>query len=203
LIWADESDPFPPVISSIFAIFTSSRQNWKFRFFLREIGGCSKPMRRNLNLPWDLTNPVKVECVLVAAQTYWPGSEVLGVDTDSGVGHQPVSDTEMRTGAINRARGALAAIVDANMGVGIEGGVLDALEGMWACAWVAIIDRQGHIGWGQSGRFLLPAPVAALVRDGMELGLADDLFFRRGDPKQLDGAVAYSSAGPDQPALSV
>jgi len=152
-------------------------------------------MREKLKFAVGSTNPVKVECVLVAAQTYWPGSEVLGVDTDSGVGHQPVSDTEMRTGAINRARGALAAIVDANLGVGIEGGVLDALEGMWAYAWVAIIDRQGHIGWGQSGRFLLPAPVAALVRDGMELGLADDLFFRRENSKQLDGAVGILSQG--------
>lgn len=152
-------------------------------------------MREKLTLVVGSTNPVKVDCVRAAARLFRPEGEALGVETDSGVGHQPVSDEEMRTGALNRARRALAQAPDADLGVGIEGGVLDGAEGMWVYAWVAIIDPTGRTGWGQSGRFLLPAPVAALIRDGMELGHADDLFFRRENSKQKDGAVGILSNG--------
>jgi len=152
-------------------------------------------MREKLKFVVGSTNPVKIDCVLAAARLFWPQSEADGVETESGVGHQPVSDEEMRTGALNRARRALAEMAEADFGVGIEGGVLDGPEGMWVYAWVAIINPQNRIGWGQSGRFLLPAPVATLIRDGMELGHADDLFFRRQNSKQKDGAVGILSNG--------
>jgi len=141
------------------------------------------------------TNPVKIGSVAAAVSLFWPDAEIIGQETTSGVSAQPMSDEEMRMGALERARQALDSRAEARFGVGIEGGVLDSEDGMWAYAWVLVTDRAGRVGRGQSGRFLLPPPVAALVRGGMELGTADDLFFGRLDSKRKEGAVGILSAG--------
>ncbi len=140
-------------------------------------------------------NPVKINCVTEAAAEFWPESKTIGVNTDSGVSRQPASDREMLTGALNRARQALDKIPDAHFGVGIEGGTLDTTDGMWAYAWVVIVDREGRAGRGQTGRFMLPEAVAALIREGMELGEADDRFFGRSNSKQQEGAIGILSDG--------
>jgi len=140
-------------------------------------------------------NPVKINCVAEAVQAFWPEARAVGTHTDSGVSAQPDSDHEMWLGALNRARQALEKTAEAQFGVGLEGGTLDSEEGMWAYAWIAVIDREGRVGKGQSGRFLLPEPVAQMVRDGIELGEADDRFFGRSNSKQKDGAIGILSDG--------
>ncbi len=140
-------------------------------------------------------NPVKINCVAEAIAEFWPKSEAIGIATDSGVCHQPSSDHEMLTGALNRARQALDKIPEARFGVGIEGGALDAEDGMWAYAWVVIVDRAGRTGCGQTGQFMLPETVARLVRGGMELGEADDQVFGRSNSKQQEGAIGILSGG--------
>lgn len=140
-------------------------------------------------------NPIKINCVVEAVQAFWPGASAIGVNTDSGVSAQPDSDQEMLTGALNRARQALEKTPEANFGVGLEGGTLDTEDGMWAYAWIVVVDRKGILGKGQSGRFLLPEPVAKMVRDGIELGEADDRFFGRSNSKQKDGAIGILSDG--------
>ena len=140
-------------------------------------------------------NPVKLGCVAAAVTQFWPDAEVRGVHTDSGVSHQPASEHEMFTGALNRAQQALAQIAAADYGVGLEGGVLDTADGMWAFAWVVIVERGGRLGQGQTGRFLLPEGVAQLVRSGLELGEADDRFFGRENSKQNEGAIGLLSNG--------
>lgn len=140
-------------------------------------------------------NPVKINCVSKAVKAFWPQAYAVGVDTDSGFSAQPESDGEMFAGALNRAQQALEKTPEAAFGVGVEGGTLDAEDGMWAYAWIAVVDRQGRIGRGQSGRFLLPEPIAELVRQGIELGEADDRFFGRSNSKQQDGAIGILSDG--------
>lgn len=140
-------------------------------------------------------NPVKINCVAEAIVAFWSGARAVGVGTDSGVSAQPGSDREMFVGALNRAQQALAKTPEAMFGAGLEGGTLDAEDGMWAYAWIVVVDRQGRIGKGQSGRFLLPEPIAEMVRDGIELGEADDRFFGRSNSKQKDGAVGILSDG--------
>ena len=141
-------------------------------------------------------NPVKVASVAEAIREIWPGAVAMGVRTSSGVSAQPVSDAEMFEGALNRAKEALAFGADATHGAGIEGGVLDTDEGMWAYAWIVVIDREGCIGRGQTGRFLLPEGVANLIRvEGLELGEADDRFFNRNNSKQQDGAIGILTDG--------
>ncbi len=140
-------------------------------------------------------NPVKVGCVAEALAEFWPEAKAVGVNADSGVGAQPSSDHETFTGAFNRARQSLETIPDANFGVGLEGGTLDTEDGMWAYAWAVIVDRAGRVGKGQTGRFLLPEAVARLVREGMELGEADDRFFGHSNSKQKEGAIGILSDG--------
>jgi len=140
-------------------------------------------------------NPVKINCVAEAVKAFWPQARAIGVGTDSGVSAQPDSDHEMLAGALNRARQALTKTPEAQFGVGLEGGTLDAEDGMWAYAWIVVVDRDERVGKGQSGRFLLPEPIAQMVREGIELGEADDRFFSRSNSKQQDGAVGILSDG--------
>lgn len=140
-------------------------------------------------------NPVKINCVAEAAHAFWPQAGAVGVSTDSGVSAQPMTDHEMLTGALNRARQALKKVDGSSYGVGVEGGVHDDEDGLWAYAWVVVIDREGRTGKGQSGRFLLPESVARLVRNGMELGDADDQIFGRNNSKRKEGAIGILSDG--------
>ncbi len=141
-------------------------------------------------------NPVKIACVEEAFREYWPEARAEGAAVPSGVPHQPRTAHEAFTGALNRAHAALKAAPAARHGVGLEGGTIEDEHGMWAYAWIVIAGRDGRIGKGQTGRYLLPEGVASLIRDrGMELGEADDLFFGRSDSKSREGAVGILSDG--------
>lgn len=141
-------------------------------------------------------NPVKINCVAAAVTAFWPTAQIVGTRTDSLVSAQPKSEHEMYVGALNRAQQSLENISAAQYGVGIEGGIEDNEDGMWAFAVVVIADRTGRISEGQTGRFKLPAGVARLIRDeGLELGDADDRFFGRQNSKQNEGAIGILSDG--------
>ena len=141
-------------------------------------------------------NPVKINCVTQAVAEFWNEFKVVGVNTDSQVSAQPKTEAEMYTGALNRARHSLGKISEANFGVGIEGGIVDAESGMWAFAVIVIADRHHRISEGQTGRFKLPEGVAQLIREeGLELGEADDRFFERENSKQKEGAIGILSDG--------
>lgn len=140
-------------------------------------------------------NPVKIACVAEAFREYWPDARVSGVGVASGVAHQPRTAEEAFEGALNRARAALAASPDAMYGSGLEGGVIEDSHGMWAYAWVVIVDRSGRTGKGQTARYLLPEGVAQLIRQGMELGHADDHFFGRTNSKHSEGAIGILTNG--------
>lgn len=140
-------------------------------------------------------NPVKIRCVRGAVRKFWPEARVAGVAARSGVADQPMTDAETRLGASNRAEEALALAPEATHGAGLEGGVAEIGPDLWAFAWCAIADRHGRIGHGKTGMFRLPAAVAALVREGMELGHADDLVFGRKDSKKKEGAIGLLTGG--------
>ena len=141
-------------------------------------------------------NKVKINCVREAVNEFWRdgGYEVIGVAASSGVDKQPKSSEETLRGAITRAKNAFEAQQSVKYAVGIEGGVEDVEgEGMWAFAWIVVVDNEGKIGKGQTGKFLLPEGVAKLVREGYELGEADDLYFTRQNSKQNEGAIGILS----------
>ena len=108
------------------------------------------------------TNPVKVQAVLDGATTMLGETTVTSVDVPSGVSAQPIGDDEMIAGAINRAKAALQTNGAATFGVGLEGGVVDRVEGLFASAWCAIVHADGRMGLASTGHFQLPPKIAKL-----------------------------------------
>ena len=113
------------------------------------------------------TNPTKVEAVRRIVQAAWPGTQVVARAVPSGVAAQPVGAAETEAGARQRARNALAAEPDADLAIGLEGGV--DREGYLLSAGCAR-DRNGHESVAWSLRMPLPPPVVRGVLAGEELG---------------------------------
>lgn len=135
-------------------------------------------------------NPVKIQAVLDGFKFIFPKIEwtTVSVEVPSEVSHQPMTDAETLTGATNRARNAKHAKPEADYWVGIEGGVEDLNGKMFAFAWVAVVSPT-LMGQARSGTFMIPPAVARLVREGKELGIADDIIFGRLNSKQQNGAI--------------
>jgi inosine/xanthosine triphosphatase len=135
-------------------------------------------------------NPVKLISTKQAFEMVFGEDifEYVPVDVPSGVSEQPVGTEETFTGASNRAHNARKVIKDALFWVGIEGGVRKLSNGMEAFAWVYITTEEME-GKAQTASFELPLEVVKLISEGMELGHADDLVFRRNNSKQGNGAV--------------
>jgi len=114
--------------------------------------------------------------------------EVIGVSVESGVSDQPMSDAETLTGAINRVQQAQRQYPGHDYYVGLEGGVEQNASGLMALAWM-VISNGNQIGKARTASFFLPPEVAKLVHDGMELGHADDIVFKKNNSKQQNGAV--------------
>ncbi len=150
-------------------------------------------------------NPVKVRAVQSGFARMFPAEsfQLHGVSVPSEVNDQPFSSAETLRGAYNRARNAREQIPDAAFWVGVEGGIEETTEAahlfarpdvpnggssMVAFAWVVVLSVD-QVGKGRTGVFFLPTQVAELVRQGKELGEADDIVFGRENSKQENGAV--------------
>ena len=135
-------------------------------------------------------NPVKANATLAGFERMFPsaGFQLQTVSVDSGVSAQPMSEAETLVGAENRAAAARDAVPKADFWVGIEGGIEDLSHGMLAYAWIVILS-DGPVAKGRTGGFLLPETVAILVREGTELGDANDQVFGRQNSKQQEGAI--------------
>lgn len=135
-------------------------------------------------------NPVKIEAVRRGFERMFPqaGLLVLAVSVPSGVSHQPLSDAETLQGALNRARAARQMAAEADFWAGVEGGVGEQGGTLSAFAWVVILSAE-RCGKARSAAFDLPPALAEMIRQGVELGEADDRLFGRQNSKQQNGAV--------------
>ena len=141
------------------------------------------------------TNPVKIGAARAVATRLDAGAEVAGVAVASGVPDQPWGDDETIRGARTRALAAREAL-DADIGIGLEGGVVAAADGtVRTCAWAVAVSRDGREGVGGSLAMQLPTRVATLVREGMELGHAMDAVTGTHNVKQGLGAVGILTHG--------
>jgi inosine/xanthosine triphosphatase len=141
------------------------------------------------------TNAVKVGAVRAVLAPLAPGATIEGIGVASTVRDQPFGDEETIRGALARATAARDAI-GADLGIGIEGGVVEQPDGsMRTCAWAAIINVYGRLGVGGSLSMQLPNRVAALIRDGLELGHAMDQLVGERGTKHGKGAVGILTAG--------
>jgi len=140
-------------------------------------------------------NPVKVQAALNGFKAIFPEEifQVTLVSVPSNVAEQPFSSDETLQGACNRSTHASTKIPEADYWIGIEGGVEENAGELAAFAWV-VIQSANRIGKSRTGTFYLPPEVAYWVRQGKELGVADDLVFNRSNSKQENGAVGILTA---------
>ena len=147
-------------------------------------------MNSNQTLVVASRNPVKIEAARRGFEKMFPGRHFtpVALPVPSGVSEQPMTDEETLTRALNRVNRAATAFSEAQYWIGIEGGVHPYGNELAAFAWVVV--RSGaQLGKARSGAFFLPGAVAKLVKEGMELGRADDLVFKVQNAKQQAGAI--------------
>jgi inosine/xanthosine triphosphatase len=140
------------------------------------------------------TNPVKIAAARSILGQAFPEADFNAVTVPSGVPDQPWGDDQTRQGALNRARNALEKI-GADLGLGLEGGVVETSVGLMTCAWCAIVNRRGQAGYGGGVHLLLPPRVAAALRANGELGPAMDDLINEKNTKQGRGAVGILTDG--------
>lgn len=114
---------------------------------------------------------------------------VQPVTVASGVAAQPFSEEETRRGALQRARAALQASINAQLAIGLEGGVSEQAEGLYSTVWVAVVDRYNREVCVNGARFVLPPNLAKAIRSGTEMGDAMDQFTKRTGVKHAEGMI--------------
>ena len=142
------------------------------------------------------SNPVKIQAVFEAFSEIFPDEEIIceSVNVPSGVSDQPSSNAETLEGALTRAHRAKEKLPRADYWVGVEGGIEEEFGEMTSFAWICIKSAD-MIGKARSGTFMLPEPIAELIRQGKELGEADDIIFKQRNSKQSAGAVGLLTQG--------
>lgn len=135
-------------------------------------------------------NPVKINAVKNGFEKMFPNQkfEFIGISVPSDVADQPFCNSETFLGAKNRADNASKEIKDAHFYVGIEGGIEQIEDEMEAFAWI-FVKSEGKYGKSKTATFFLPKQVVQLIKEGKELGDADDIVFNKTNSKQENGAV--------------
>ena len=135
-------------------------------------------------------NPVKIHATELGFSRVFPNLACTfsGIQVASGVSEQPMSDAETLLGAKTRVQNAKSNNPDADYWVGIEGGIDDTADGLQVFAWV-VIDSRHQRGQSRTSTFHLPPSITTLIRDGIELGIANDMIFHQHESKKKGGAV--------------
>lgn len=137
-------------------------------------------------------NPAKINAISQAfSDIFGEGScHTEGVEVDSGVALQPLTDAETRTGARQRVMNARRVRPEADFWVAIEAGI----EGDSAFAWM-VVENRVQRGESRSASFTLPAIVMQGIHQGRELG--DEMAKLTGidNIRQKGGAIGAFTAG--------
>ncbi|MEL6970781.1 MAG: inosine/xanthosine triphosphatase [Bacteroidota bacterium] len=141
-------------------------------------------------------NPVKVQAALQGFEEMFPEQDFIaeGISVPSGVSDQPIGDEETYQGAWNRVQAAKVERPNADFWVGIEGGNIIHGDDMEVMAWVLVLSKDGF-GKARTAGFYLPPRVVQLVKEGYELGHADDIIFGVSNSKQTSGSSGLLTNG--------
>ena len=149
--------------------------------------------------------------------------DLHGFAVESGVRDQPFGDEETKEGAQNRAKAAYKAYRSKHgkhphFAVGMEGGLewMNDETSLYCMAWMAVYgkrqafvvelfasqaattyfgDKKPIFGLAKTASFTIPPAIAEHVREGMELGDADDKVFGRVKSKHGSGTVGILTDG--------
>ncbi|MGV3488997.1 MAG: DUF84 family protein [Tuberibacillus sp.] len=131
-------------------------------------------------------NPAKLKAISRLCEPM--GWEVLAVDAPSGVSAMPMSDQETKLGAVHRSQAVLN-LSDANIGIGLEGGVMDIEGDMYLCNWGALTTREGKTMTASGARIVLPKALQAGILAGKELGDIIDVYTAKRDVRKGEGTI--------------
>lgn len=140
------------------------------------------------------TNPAKLSAVRQTVTRVWPDAIVQGVDVSSGVAAMPINDAACIAGARNRARAARQTL-NADLGVGLEGGVNPEPEGLMLLGWVVIAHSDGREGLAATPRLPLPTFIADRILAGEELGPVMDDILDETKSNHRGGAIGALTGG--------
>ncbi|WP_175639930.1 DUF84 family protein [Metabacillus schmidteae] len=138
-------------------------------------------------------NPTKVNAVNKAFSSFIE-AKFISTDVPSNVSAQPLTDLETLTGAINRAKNALEA-EGADLGVGLEGGLIKTDFGYFLCNWGAIYVKDQEPIVASGARIVVPDEIGELVFSGRELGDVMDMYAKKKNVRHNEGAIGIFTNG--------
>ncbi|MDG5787724.1 DUF84 family protein [Evansella sp. AB-P1] len=136
-------------------------------------------------------NPAKIDAV---KNIFSSSDSIISQDVPSNVSPQPFSDEETRQGAINRSL-YLIKNFDAEVAIGLEGGVIDTSAGLQLCNWGALATEEGDLFFAGGARIPLTPQISQKVKAGMELGDAIDIWTKRTEVRKKEGTIGVLTAG--------
>jgi len=109
---------------------------------------------------------------------------------NSEVTEQPLSEKETIKGASNRSRKALKNLPEAEIGLGLEGG-LCKINNFWylVCATV-IVDKLGNEYVGVGSKLALPEEVGVKIEEGFQFGQVIREFIPEEDDKNINKIIS-------------
>ena len=119
------------------------------------------------------TSEDKKNVLLVALESLQIPGELTCCNVSSGISDQPLDEPTTIEGARNRARAALTSHPEAELGIGMEGGLAEVNSfGYFLVCAVVIIDKNGKEYVGISAKLRLPTEVSDKVKAGEQFGEA-------------------------------
>jgi inosine/xanthosine triphosphatase len=137
-------------------------------------------------------NPTKINAIKAAFVDM--EATMLAFSVESGVSPQPFSDSETIQGAINRARNSFHQ-EKVDLGVGLEGGVVETDYGLFLCNWGAIIDKDDNPIIAGGAKILLPPEFEVELKNGRELGDVMKDYTKKQDIRTTEGAIGTFTNG--------
>lgn len=117
------------------------------------------------------TNPVKINATRNAFSKFFSNIKIIPKKVNPGISPQPMTDEEMVTGAINRAKKVFNEI-NPNFGVGLEGGVVKYKFGVFVRGWVAVYDGK-TLGVASTASIQIPSLIWDRLSSNRKLELED------------------------------
>lgn len=161
------------VVASHNPVKLSAASNAFAQVFMPELGGFFNQWKQWFK---DLIDPEEIR--------------VIRAQVSSLVSSQPRSFEETEQGALNRLAAIRNQYPDAEAWAAIEGGVIILDDSVVEMGMVAVAHRDcPDVFKVEAPRFIIPHKSAAMVRGGVELGVANDKIFGLSNSKQ-DGGMA-------------
>lgn len=132
------------------------------------------------------TNPVKIaSCEAVLSPQ---GYQVIGLEVDSGVNHQPLTDQETMQGALNRA----LQLPPKTLRIGLEAGVEFHQNKLFLVNWGVMIDECDYQYWAGGTRIPLPDEfIEKIIKQKQELSDVMAQVYHKINIKHQEGAIGF------------